>query len=906
MAGFGNQANALFRKNLTYQKRRLRSHLKAFFFPVVLFILLLILQIITKRIKRDEISARIPNEIPPLLQVPSPQFRAVRDGSIPFPDLPDASCRETGSCPATVLVTGNNITLGESLAGNMFTDSLNLNSSIDKDSMARGFFGTNYSFSNTYEDIIPFEMPIYHIQSQCTNFSTISVPVNSFDDVKDLEVLCVRGQHVWRKSYSEINDELSKGYKDGNTEGSINEIMAAYDFLDTSEKNFNIHIAYNSTYAGMDSSDVNLLRVSRSENMASNAYLQFLRGPSVEVVLESVGEMPTPGGLNRPDDVASSTISSIFFTWVILQLFPVVLSALVYEKQQNLRIMMKMHGLGDAPYWVNMYLYFFAVCLVYMFCFVLVGSLTGLIIFRLNSYAVQCVFYFIFTNLQISMAFLFAAFFRSLKAATVVAYIIVFGSGILATLVFQPLVDDPNFPRSWIIIIELYPGFSLYRGLYELSKYAEGGHKVGTFGMLWEYLSYSTNGMREVLIITATEWLVFLVVAYYLDQVISSGSGIARSPLFCLRKSPKQLLSSVQKPPQNDESAIEMENDDVAQERRKVEQLLNEKNPNYTTICYNLKKVYPGKDGNPEKFAVKGLTLALKRGECFGMLGPNGAGKTTFISMMTGLLNPSSGTAYVEGLDLRSQMGQIYQSMGICPQDSLLWGNLTGREHLLFYGRLKNLKGAALIQAVEESLKSFNLFHGGVADRLAGKYSGGMRRRLSVAIALIGDPKIVYLDEPSTGLDPASRKLLWDVVKRAKQDRSIVLTTHSMEEAEYLCDRIGIFVDGNFQCLGSPDELKVRYGGSYMFTVTTSQEDEMEVQNLVKHLSGNAKKTYQLSGTQKFEVPKNEVKISDVFQTVKLAKQRCNVLSWGLADTTLEDVFIKVATQAQPSTITAA
>lgn len=97
-----------------FQKRRLRSHLKAFFFPVVLFILLLILQIITKRIKRHEISARIPNEFPPLLQVPSPQFRAVRDGSIPFPDLPDPSCRETGSCPATVLVTGNNITLGES------------------------------------------------------------------------------------------------------------------------------------------------------------------------------------------------------------------------------------------------------------------------------------------------------------------------------------------------------------------------------------------------------------------------------------------------------------------------------------------------------------------------------------------------------------------------------------------------------------------------------------------------------------------------------------------------------------------------------------------------------------------------------------------------------------------------
>ncbi|KAI0528659.1 hypothetical protein KFK09_001201 [Dendrobium nobile] len=134
---------------------------------------------------------------------------------------------------------------------------------------------------------------------------------------------------------------------------------------------------------------------------------------------------------------------------------------------------------------------------------------------------------------------------------------------------------------------------------------------------------------------------------------------------------------------------------------------------------------------------------------------------------------------------------------------------LTGREHLLFYAHLKNLKGAALIQAVEESLQSVNLFHGGGSDKQVGKYSVGMKRRLSVAISLNGDPKVVYMDEPSTGLDPASRNNLWNVIKNAKKDRAIVLTTHSMEEAEVLCDRLGIFVTGSLQCIGNPKEKEM-------------------------------------------------------------------------------------------------
>lgn len=201
--------------------------------------------------------------------------------------------------------------------------------------------------------------------------------------------------------------------------------------------------------------------------------------------------------------------------------------------------------------------------------------------------------------------------------------------------------------------------------------------------------------------------------------------------------------------------------------------------------------------------------------------------------------------------------------------------------------------------AVEEALKDVNLFHGGIADKHAGKYSGGMKRRLSVAISLIGDPKIVYLDEPSTGLDPASRNSLWNVVKCAKQNWTILLTTHSMEEAEAFCDRLGVFVDGALRCVGNAIELKARYGGYFIFTMTTTQSNETEVEEMVLSLCNNANKTYHLGGTQKFELPKHDVRLADIFQLVENAKSRFPVQAWALADTTLEDVFIKVTRQAR-------
>ncbi|XP_066327203.1 ABC transporter A family member 7-like isoform X3 [Miscanthus floridulus] len=882
-ASFLTQANALLRKNLCFQKRNLKTNIGITLFPVLLCVILVVLQGVIDReldkpkyrcggcacvdpgpaavgdaCRRTECGVQFstldqvgscpipsPTPWPALVQVPRPESRAVRTAGQPFDGLPDPTCRDTGSCPAAVLITGNNRSLAQSLSGGLFpasTSSLNLTDYLDAFSKIVAGSDTWPWTTELIESAFIPGNNLYLLQSRCLSNLTQTVSTNAAAIPLQLNIDCVQGLPLWRESASVVNDELFKGYRQnggGSGGGKTNEFVAGFDFLNTNMNGLEMNIWYNSTYNNNTAYvPISLLRVPRLVNAASNEYIKFLRGSGVEMLLQYVKEMPKVGTKLKFD--LSSLLGALFFTWIIELLFPVILTYLVYEKQQKLKIMMKMHGLKDGPYWLISYVYFFALSAIYMILFVIFGSLIGLDFFRKNDYSLQFVFYFIYINLQISLAFFVASFFSAVKIATVVGYIYVFGSGLLGEFLLRFFVEDTGFPKGWIVVMEIIPGFSLFRGLYEFGQYASAGNSMGTTGMKWSNLDDSLNGMRGVLIIMVVEWAILLPLAFYADQVSSLGGGFRKNPFFFLSCFKKRALSlrrySLGR--QGSKVVVEMDNPDAVQE-------------------------------------------------------------------MIGLIPPTSGTAYVHGLDIKTDMDAIYSNMGVCPQHDLLWETLTGREHLLFYGRLKNLKGTELLKAVDDSLKSVNLFHGGVGDKQVGKYSGGMKRRLSVAISLIGDPKVVFMDEPSTGLDPASRNNLWSVVKEAKRNRAIILTTHSMEEAEVLCDRLGIFVDGGFQCLGNPKELKARYGGTYVLTMTTSSENEQEVEQIVHRLSPNASRIYHISGTQKFELPKQDLKIADVFHAVESAKRRFSIYAWGLVDTTLEDVFIKVAKGAQAFSVVA-
>ena len=217
----------------------------------------------------------------------------------------------------------------------------------------------------------------------------------------------------------------------------------------------------------------------------------------------------------------------------------------------------------------------------------------------------------------------------------------------------------------------------------------------------------------------------------------------------------------------------------------------------------DLKKQYNPPSG---VLAVKGVTFDIRQGEIFSLLGPNGAGKTTTISMISCLLVPSGGEAWIDGHAVTTAPMQVKQTIGVVPQEIALYEGITARENLRFWGRMYGLGGSQLQENMDTALDI-----AGLADRADDKvegYSGGMKRRLNIAVGLLHRPKVLFLDEPTVGIDPQSRRRILDTIKSLNElGMTVLYTTHYMEEAEELSDRIGIIDDGELIALGTVDEL---------------------------------------------------------------------------------------------------
>ena len=212
--------------------------------------------------------------------------------------------------------------------------------------------------------------------------------------------------------------------------------------------------------------------------------------------------------------------------------------------------------------------------------------------------------------------------------------------------------------------------------------------------------------------------------------------------------------------------------------------------------------------------AVDQLDISIENGEAFGLLGPNGAGKTTAIKMLTTLLPPTSGTAVVAGFDIVRQSSEVRRRIGYVPQMLSADGTLTGYENLLIFAKLYDIPGSEQSRRVRAALEFMGLSDS--ADKLVRTYSGGMIRRLEIAQSVLHRPPLLFLDEPTIGLDPLARKTVWEHIEqlRAEYRTTILLTTHLMEEADSLCNRVAIMHRGQIVALGSPAELKASIGGN--------------------------------------------------------------------------------------------
>ena len=285
----------------------------------------------------------------------------------------------------------------------------------------------------------------------------------------------------------------------------------------------------------------------------------------------------------------------------------------------------------------------------------------------------------------------------------------------------------------------------------------------------------------------------------------------------CYRMKGKQI--------ENEKEEID---NDVIEQQQIVEETSEQK---LAVKADHLCKIY----GN--KVAVKNISFSLKFGDCFALLGVNGAGKTSTFKMLTGDVNPSRGECYVVGFDCIKQFEMARKQIGYCPQFDAIFNKLTVREHLEFYTKIKKIPKNLREDLIVKQLKAMNLEQ--YERKYAGTLSGGNKRKLSVAIAMIGNPPVVFLDEPSAGMDPKARRFMWEVIAKMStrgKDSAVILTTHSMEEAEALSTNMGIMVDGQFKCFGSKQHIKNKFGKGYQveikFKSMTNKECEAKAEQL--------------------------------------------------------------------------
>lgn len=558
---------------------------------------------------------------------------------------------------------------------------------------------------------------------------------------------------------------------------------------------------------------------------------------------------------------------------------------IVQEKEIRMKEMMKIMGLRE---WV-----FHASWLITYTTFFLIQALAQAAylsntVFGKADFSLILLFIFLFNMTLIALAFIISTFFNRAKLASMLGPLVVFCMVV---------------PAYIFTFYETYQFVAVKKTLSLLAPtaYALGLDRIiayerNSISLTWENMHEGSMPFSFTLGMLAFDFFLYCFIAWYLDQVLPTKYGSNhQSPFFILK--PKfwtQVCSSWVK--RLSGSRLEHSQEGSIEDQLKRVRTWNTKQPSVEIKM--LTKTY---GGVKRKTAVKGITLDMMHGEVTCLLGTNGAGKSTTISMLSGLYETTSGDAYIYGESIVRDITSIRKIMGVCPQHNVLYPDLTVREHLEFFAALKGVTADYLEREVFEMVADCDLMN--KIDIQTARLSGGQKRKLSLAISLIGDSKIVFLDEPSAGMDVQSRRSMMNLLLRHKQNRTIILTTHHLEEADLLGDRIAIMKDGVIACHGSPLELKLKYGLGYVMLMTKIDHSQKSVEKLSSYVKQRIKSAQLLTnsaGEVSFQLPSNENRaLADLFSDLEPRLKEFNISSYGIAMTSLEDVFLSVAEKAE-------
>uniref|UniRef100_H2T045 ATP binding cassette subfamily A member 3 n=1 Tax=Takifugu rubripes TaxID=31033 RepID=H2T045_TAKRU len=550
------------------------------------------------------------------------------------------------------------------------------------------------------------------------------------------------------------------------------------------------------------------------------------------------------------------------FTYISLN----IVRSVVQEKERKLKEYMKMMGLSNWLHWSAWFLMFFLFISISVFLVTLLLCIRVTVLTHSDPTLVF-VFLLIFTVATINFSFMISTFFSRANLAAA-------AGGFIYFLTYLPYLF-------------LWPRYDILTHAQKVSAclisnvaMAMGSQLIGMFegkgtGIQWSNMFDAITvdddfSMAQVMALLLFDAVLYGLVAWYVEAVFPGEYGI---PL------PSYFFVLVKE--EDAEKALRGE--------------FIEEEPSGLVSGVKIKHLCKEfKVGNKMRQAVKDLTMNMFESQITVLLGHNGAGKTTSLSMLTGLFPPSSGRAYINGYDICQDMALIRRSLGLCPQHDVLFDNLTVREHLLFYAQLKGYSKGKIPGEVDRIIQILNL-----EDKRHSRsktLSGGMKRKLSIGIALIGDSKVVMLDEPTSGMDPSARRATWDLLQGEKRGRTILLTTHFMDEADLLGDRIAIMAGGELQCCGSPLFLKNKYGAGYhMVIVKDALCNVSEITRLVQMYVPNATLESFAGAELSYILPKESTsKFELLFAELEMNREELGIASYGASVTTMEEVFLRV------------
>ncbi|KAF1380568.1 hypothetical protein PFLUV_G00165200 [Perca fluviatilis] len=611
----------------------------------------------------------------------------------------------------------------------------------------------------------------------------------------------------------------------------------------------------------------------------------------------------------------------LFMTLAWIYSVAMIVKGIVAEKEARLKETVRIMGLRSSIYWLS-----------WAVSSVLPLAISALLLALLLKYgkvlqysdpSVIFVFLLVFCLATISQCFLISVFFSKANLAAACG-------GLLYFVLYLPYIlcnawsDVIGFQAK--VVVSLLSCVAFGYGCDNFAKYEQQG-----IGIQWYNIRKSPeDGERYSFIVSIIIMLFdaafYWVLTWYIENVFPGQYGIPKPWYFPFTASYWCGTASV--------TGVDHS---LLKDSPVHNEYLEKPPPGIKAgvSIRNLVKIY--KTG--KKLAVDGLSMDFFENQITSFLGHNGAGKTTTMSILTGLFPPTSGTALINGYDIHTDMDSIRKYLGMCPQHNVLFNELTVEEHIYFYARLKGCSHDEVKHEMDQMIEDVGLPH--KRKDLAKNLSGGMQRKLSVAIAFVGGSKIVILDEPTAGVDPYARRGIWELLLKYKQGRTIILSTHHMDEADILGDRIAIISHGKMRCCGSSLFLKKYFGSGYYLTLVRDEAEKMTVQrNGIKHSQDKEDKECPSRdsspddgiGSQSWgnsdlseltavgqivqrHVPEavflesigqeityilpyggaRDGTFALLFQELDLAMADLGLTSYGISDTTLEEIFLKVA-----------